>query len=367
MASGISRKKSVEIEALREQTVRREIAEAQRYVQIHTGEKIAMEEMAHRLNLNPSHFSRIFKQETGETFVEFVTRTKMERAQELLNQSDLNVTEIPSSLDMSIRAILSSFSGISPACPRTNSGSRFNLAKKGWNSMLAIRKATDSLEEEELRAYLRLILVQIERMKEEGAAPNTAITGLIELYDGLIALPDKKRIVWDPAPACTHVHIVIGDSFAGSMKQALKGLGWEEAHKLIVLRENYAIGPLADLDSPAGRTARSEWFGDNIMNGLEAYSTYEDEYMVLLGKLEQIPEQAEVVVWTTRNACEQAGMRYALHLLRHKPNPLSVYDACAICEALYNGRTPSPDIGTRANCRRLSFKQRLSAWTEAAD
>lgn len=91
-------KKSVEIQSLREQTVRREIAEAQRYVQIHTGEKIAMEEMAHRLNLNPSHFSRIFKQETGETFVEFVTRTKMERAQELLNQSDLNVAEISEQL-----------------------------------------------------------------------------------------------------------------------------------------------------------------------------------------------------------------------------------------------------------------------------
>ena len=86
--------KSVEIRSLREQTVRREIAEAQRYVQTHLGEKIAMEEMAHRLNLNPSHFSRIFKQETGETFVEFVTRTKMERARELLNQSDLNVAEI---------------------------------------------------------------------------------------------------------------------------------------------------------------------------------------------------------------------------------------------------------------------------------
>ncbi|WP_068783617.1 response regulator transcription factor [Paenibacillus phocaensis] len=91
-------KKSGEIQSLREQTVRREIAEAQRYVQIHTGKKIAMEEMAHRLNLNPSHFSRIFKQETGETFVEFVTRTKMERAQELLNQSDMNIAEISEQL-----------------------------------------------------------------------------------------------------------------------------------------------------------------------------------------------------------------------------------------------------------------------------
>ncbi|OOC58715.1 response regulator transcription factor [Paenibacillus ihbetae] len=96
---GFLEQKSVEIESLREQTVvRREIAEAQRYVRLHMGEKIAMEEMAHRLNLNPSHFSRIFKQETGETFVEFVTRTKMERAQELLNQSDLNVAEISEQL-----------------------------------------------------------------------------------------------------------------------------------------------------------------------------------------------------------------------------------------------------------------------------
>jgi len=96
---GFLEQKSVEIESLREQTVvRREIAEAQRYVRLHMGEKIAMEEMAHRLNLNPSHFSRIFKQETGETFVEFVTRTKMERAQELLNQSDLHVAEISEQL-----------------------------------------------------------------------------------------------------------------------------------------------------------------------------------------------------------------------------------------------------------------------------
>lgn len=208
--------------------------------------------------------------------------------------------------------------------------------------MRTIRKATDSLGEEELRACLRLALLHIERLKEQGASQSAAVAELIEFYNKLTALPDRTKVLWDPAPACTHVHIVIGDSFAGSMKQALKGLGWEEAHKLIVLRENYAIGPLADLDSPAGRKARSEWFSDNIINGLEAYSHYEDEHQVLLARLERIPEQAEVVVWTTHNACEQAGMRYALHLLRHRSNPIAVYDACAICEALYN----RPDAST---------------------
>ncbi len=90
--------KAADIQALREHTVRREIAEAQRYIQTHIGKKIAMDEMAHRLNLNPSHFSRIFKQETGVTFVEFVTRTKMEKAKELLNQSDMTVVEIAEQL-----------------------------------------------------------------------------------------------------------------------------------------------------------------------------------------------------------------------------------------------------------------------------
>lgn len=90
--------KATDIQTLRDHSVRREIAEAQRYIQTHIGEKIAMDEMAHRLNLNPSHFSRIFKQETGETFVEFVTRTKMEKAKELLNQSDMTIVEIAEQL-----------------------------------------------------------------------------------------------------------------------------------------------------------------------------------------------------------------------------------------------------------------------------
>lgn len=86
--------KMTSMQTLRHQSMRKEIAEAIRYVLMHPGEKISMEEMANRFNLNPTHFSRVFKHETGETFIEFVTRTKMERARELLSQSDLTVHEI---------------------------------------------------------------------------------------------------------------------------------------------------------------------------------------------------------------------------------------------------------------------------------
>lgn len=90
--------KMTEVQALRDQSVRKEIAEAKRFVMMHLGEKIGMEEMANRLKLSPPHFSRIFKNETGETFVEFVTRSKMERAQELLNRSDLTIQQIAEQL-----------------------------------------------------------------------------------------------------------------------------------------------------------------------------------------------------------------------------------------------------------------------------
>lgn len=49
------------IRGSKDQSIRKEVAEAQRYVHMHLKEKIVMDEMARRLNLNPTHFSRIFK------------------------------------------------------------------------------------------------------------------------------------------------------------------------------------------------------------------------------------------------------------------------------------------------------------------
>ncbi|MGG4555517.1 DUF1835 domain-containing protein [Paenibacillus humicus] len=199
----------------------------------------------------------------------------------------------------------------------------------------SIKKAIDSLGHAELRSYLGFILAEIKRLRDQGGPSEDSITKLVELYDGLMGL-QQQRGFWDPVPACTHVHIVIGDSFAGSMKYALKELGWAETHKVITLRENYAIGPLGELDSPEGRAARREWFRDHITDSFEDDVEVEEEYSMLVDKLTRIPEQAKIIVWTSSNACEQAGMRHAVHLLQNKRNTLTVCNACAICEELYN-------------------------------
>ncbi|MEH6995117.1 helix-turn-helix domain-containing protein [Neobacillus drentensis] len=78
-----------------EMTTRNEdVLKAQRYVQTHFGEKISLTEVAEHLHLNSSYFSRMFKKETGEGFIEYVTRVKMEKALELLDQSIKTVEQI---------------------------------------------------------------------------------------------------------------------------------------------------------------------------------------------------------------------------------------------------------------------------------
>lgn len=97
---------------------RKEVIEAKQYVMTHLSEKIVMEEVAHMLYLNASHFSRIFKLETGETFIEFATRSKMERAQEYLLQSEKNVEQIAEMLGYENTSyfikLFKAFSGMSP-------------------------------------------------------------------------------------------------------------------------------------------------------------------------------------------------------------------------------------------------------------
>jgi len=215
------------------------------------------------------------------------------------------------------------------------------------NDIVQIRKAVDRMEPGELKSCLRLVLNQIRLLKEQTPQPEGAAAGLVKLYDQLTA-QDHSRISWEPDASSTHVHIVTGESFAGSMKLALRELGLT-THRLVTLKDNYAIGPIGRLDTAEGRRGRSDWFRNNMVSAaLEGDGDSEDEYHELLRKLNQIPEQAQITVWTGSSVQEQTGLRYALHLLRGNPNTIRVCDAYAIIGQLDSRpERPGTDI-----CRR---------------
>ncbi|HZG57034.1 response regulator transcription factor [Paenibacillus sp.] len=54
---------------------------------------LSMQALAEKFSMSPAYFSRSFKAETGQTFVQYVTGLRMERARELLADAALTTTE----------------------------------------------------------------------------------------------------------------------------------------------------------------------------------------------------------------------------------------------------------------------------------
>ena len=55
---------------------------------------ITLEDISTMVNFNPSYFSALFKKETGENFLEYISRVRINKAKELLKETDLNITAI---------------------------------------------------------------------------------------------------------------------------------------------------------------------------------------------------------------------------------------------------------------------------------
>ena len=70
------------------------IRRARDYVASHQSDPIKLEEMARALNVSRFHFCRSFKQTTGLTFMEYLSRVRIEKAKLLLHNHNLRISEI---------------------------------------------------------------------------------------------------------------------------------------------------------------------------------------------------------------------------------------------------------------------------------
>lgn len=81
----------------------RTIAEAKAYLDRNLYRDIGVEEAATRVGLSTSYFSLLFKQTYGETFIEYVTRQRMEKAKQLLENTSKSVAQISKEVGYSER------------------------------------------------------------------------------------------------------------------------------------------------------------------------------------------------------------------------------------------------------------------------
>lgn len=68
-------------------------ADIQQYIRAHLSAELSLDAVAERFSLSPKYLSRMFKEETGDNFTDFVTNARIDKACDLLLE-DMNIEQI---------------------------------------------------------------------------------------------------------------------------------------------------------------------------------------------------------------------------------------------------------------------------------
>lgn len=73
----------------RDNTTRKVILEAKQYIQDnYQNPDLSVEMLCRQLHMSPAYFSTLFKKETGQTYIAYLTEVRLDKAVELLNETD---------------------------------------------------------------------------------------------------------------------------------------------------------------------------------------------------------------------------------------------------------------------------------------
>lgn len=70
------------------------IKKTREYISMHLSEPISLEQMATRIEVSPFYLSKLFKEETGENFISYITTVRLDKAREMLADQRLSIKEI---------------------------------------------------------------------------------------------------------------------------------------------------------------------------------------------------------------------------------------------------------------------------------
>jgi AraC family transcriptional regulator len=71
-----------------------QLRKAEDYVAAHLAEEIPIDTLAQLLELSPSHFAHVFKETTGMTPLQFITRQRVTRAQQLIRETSRSLIDV---------------------------------------------------------------------------------------------------------------------------------------------------------------------------------------------------------------------------------------------------------------------------------
>ena len=70
------------------------VSRAEVYIREHYSQDISLDDVSRQVNISPYYFSRLFKEEAGVTFVEYLTSLRIDKAKELIREGKLSIKEV---------------------------------------------------------------------------------------------------------------------------------------------------------------------------------------------------------------------------------------------------------------------------------
>ena len=97
----------------------RPITEAKRYIQQHYQESLRLEDVSSAVGFNATYFSTLFKKETGQNFLDYLTELRISKAKELLCGETLSVQDVAETVGYSdlkyFSRLFKKATGVSPS------------------------------------------------------------------------------------------------------------------------------------------------------------------------------------------------------------------------------------------------------------
>ncbi|QZY54952.1 DUF1835 domain-containing protein [Crassaminicella profunda] len=116
------------------------------------------------------------------------------------------------------------------------------------------------------------------------------------------------------------IHIVFGDSAAGTLRYFFKNNETEYKGEIINFREDYSIGPIYEMDTEIGLKKRIRWFEKMFKQVCieDYFEDIEKEFIDTYESIKNIDQDAKIIIWHGENTSDQVGIRYLATALKNK-------------------------------------------------
>ncbi|WP_167569068.1 DUF1835 domain-containing protein [Brevibacillus migulae] len=178
--------------------------------------------------------------------------------------------------------------------------------------------------EKDLRMFFYKLLNTVDRYCKDGSIEEKKLAeGIANILQSHIDAVRNYQL--QTYELQQYVHLVFSLSDAGSLKVTLSKIGKRKLCQVLAFNELFSVGPISNLDTTNGQQKRFFWlmeYDGDFRYG--QHSNQEHQLANMVNAVKNIPENKTIVIWCADNAHDQTGLRFVLHLLRERKQPVNV-------------------------------------------